>query len=103
VKLTAAVGMMLVLVLGIFVSGRLAADDRAAMLLTAVWFAVVLVGGLVLTRRRASLRLPLAAGYAIVAAAATIVLGLPMLGDDEVNERVVVAAASLATPRTWAR
>jgi len=92
VKLVVALGMMLVLVLGIFVGGRLADDDRAAMLLTAVWFAVVLVGGIVLTRRRANLRLPLAVGYAIVAGAATIVLGLPMLGDEEVNERVVVAA-----------
>lgn len=91
-KLVVALGMMLVLVLGIFVGGRLADDDRAAMLLTAVWFAVVLVGGIVLTRRRANLRLPLAVGYAIVAGAATIVLGLPMLGDEEVNERVVVAA-----------
>ncbi len=95
-KLVAALGVMLVLVAGIFVWGRLAANDRDAMLFTAAWFAVVLAGAVVLTRRRASLRLPLGVGYVIVVAAATVLLGLPMLGDDEVNERVVTAAPAAA-------
>ena len=94
VKLAAAVVMMLVLVAGIFAWGRLAADDRAAMLLTGAWFAVVFVAAFLLTRRRTGLRLPLAVGYVIVVGAATVVLGLPMLGDDEVDEQVVTAASA---------
>ncbi len=92
VKLVAGVIVMLVLVAGIFVWGRLADDDRTAGLLTAAWFAIVLVAGASLTRRRASLRLPLAVGFGIVAAVATILLGLPMFVDDVVDERVVTAA-----------
>jgi hypothetical protein len=91
-ELVAALGMILVLVAGIFVWGRIANDDRTAMLLTALWFALVLVAAVVLTRTNTSLRLPLAAGYILVAAVATVLLGLPMLGDDEVNEQVVTAA-----------
>lgn len=92
VKLLAALAVMLVLVAGIFVWGRLAGDDRSAMLLTGAWFAVVLVAAALLTRRHASLRLPLAVGFGIVAVAAAILLGLPMLGDDVVDERVATAA-----------
>lgn len=96
VKLIAALAVMLVLVAGILVWGRLADDDRAAMLLTGAWFAIVLVAGALLTRKRTSLRLPLAVGFGIVAAAATILLGLPMLGDDVVDERVVTAEPGAA-------
>jgi len=46
--------VMLVLVAGIFVWGRLANDDRGAMLLTAAWFAAVLIGAAVQARRLAS-------------------------------------------------
>ena len=106
VKLITAVAVMLVLVAGIFVWGRLADDDRTAALLTAAWFAIVLVAGALLTRRRTSLRPPLAVGFGVVAAAATILLGRPMFVDDVVDERVVTAApqpaasaaASRATP-----
>ncbi len=96
-KVMAALAVMLVLLAGIFGWGRLAGDDRAAMLLTAGWFAIVLLGGALLTRRRTSLRLALATGYGIVAAAAAILLGLPMLGDDVVDERVVTAAPEAAS------
>ena len=106
VKLIAAGAVMLVLVAGIFVWGRLANDDRTAALLTAAWFAIVLAAGAFLTRRRTSLRLPLAVGFGIVAGAATILLGRPMFVDDVVDERVATAApqpaasaaASRATP-----
>lgn len=103
VKLMAALAVMLVLVAGVFVLGRLAEDDRTAMLFTAAWFAAVLAGGIVLTRNRTSLRLPLGVGYGLVAAAATILLGLPMLGDDEVNERVVTGAPAPADSSAAAR
>jgi hypothetical protein len=97
VRFIAAFGVMLVLMAGIFVWGRLAENDRTAMLLTAAWFAIVLVAGALLTRKRTSLRLPLALGFGIVAAAAAILLGLPMIRDDVVNERVVTAAPQATT------
>ena len=96
VQVLAALGVMLVLVAGIFVWGRLANDDRTAMALTGAWFALVLVAGALLTRRRTSLRLPLGVGFGVVAAAATILLGLPMLGDDVVSERVVTGEPQVA-------
>lgn len=102
VRLLAAVGVMLVLVAGIFLWGRLANDDRTAMVLTGAWFAVVLVAAVLLTRKRTSLRLPLALGYGIVAAAATVLLGLPMLGDDVVAERVVTGMPATAAPSSSA-
>lgn len=99
---------MILLVAGIFGFGRLADDDVQAMVLTTAWFGLVLGGGLLVARRRRDLRLPMAAGYGVVAVAAAILLGLPMLGDDVVNERVVVgvpapearaAASDGRTPR----
>ncbi len=103
VRLMATAAVMLVMVAGIFVFGRLADDDRTAMLYTGAWFGVVLIGGALLTRQRPSLRLPLGAGFVVVVAAATVVLGLPMLVDDEVNERVVTGAPATAAPSAGAR
>ena len=52
-----------------------------------------------LLRRRRALRVPLAIGYAAVTIAAGVLLGLPLLGDDRVDERVVTGVpASAATP-----
>lgn len=91
-RAAAALAIAIVLIAGIFVPGRLADDDRVAMGLTAAFFAVVAVGAWALAGRRRGLRLPLAIGYAAVAVAAGVLLGLPMLGDDEVDERVVTGA-----------
>jgi len=63
VKLVAALTVMVVMVAGIFFWGRLADDDRTAMLLTAAWVAVVAVAGVLLTRTHTSLRLPLSAAF----------------------------------------
>ncbi len=75
---------------GIIVLGRLASSDVMAMALTSVFF-VALAGGLfVLVRRRRELLLPLGAVYVLVAGGAGIVLGLPLITDDVVDEDVVV-------------
>ncbi len=86
-----------VLVAGIFVWGRVAPTDVWAMALTAVWFAAVLAVGFLLVRRRRALWLPTAGGYAITAAAALVLLGLPMVRDRQVDEQVVTAAPAPAT------
>jgi hypothetical protein len=102
-KVVAALAVAVALVAGIFLLGRLADDDRAAMAMTAVWFAVVLAAGYLLTRGRTALRLPMAAAYAVIGIAAGVLLGLPMLGDDEVDERGVAGApASAQKPRASA-
>ena len=75
---------------GILVLGRLASSDVMAMALTSVFF-VALAGGLfVLVRRRRELLLPLGAVYVLVAGGAGVVLGLPLITDDVVDEDVVV-------------
>jgi len=88
-RVVAGLLVMVALVIGVFVLGRIAADDRTAMLLTAVWFGVVGAGGLLAARRRRGVLVPLGVGYAAVAIAVTVLLARPILFDDVVNERVV--------------
>lgn len=84
----AVVGVML---LGILILGRLASSDVMAMALTSVFFAV-LAGLLVLgVRGRRELWVPVGGAYVAVAAVAGVVLGLPLVTDDVVDEDVVVA------------
>ena len=92
VKLIAALAVVVLMLGGIFFFGRLADDDRAAMAMTTGWFGVVAVGGYLLARTRRGLLVTVGVAYAVVALAAGVVLGLPLLGDDEVNEQVVVGA-----------
>lgn len=99
-KVLAALAVVIVMIAGIFFFGRLADDDRAAMAMTAGWFAVVLIAGYLLTAGRTALRLPMAVAYAAVAIAAGVLLGLPMLGDDEVSERVVTGTPASAEKPT---
>ena len=89
------------LVIGVFVLGRIAANDRIAMLLTAAWFGVVGAAGLGAARRRRDLLVPIGVGYAAVAVAVTVLLARPILFDDVVNERIVRGApASALAERT---
>ncbi len=97
-KLVVGIGVMITLVAGIFVLGRAASSDRVAIVLTTIWFVLVLAFGLLVTRRRADLRMPMAGGYAIVGVSALVWLGLPMLRDDEVSQRVVSAVPAAEAP-----
>lgn len=76
---------------GIVGLGRLATSDVMAMALTTVFFLVLAAGLFVVVRRRRELVLPLGAVYVLVAGGAGIVLGLPLITDDVVDEQVVVA------------
>jgi Electron transfer DM13 len=96
-RLLAAIGVVGLLVAGVFFFGRLADDERVAMGLTAAWFAVVFVGGYLITRRRAELRLPLASGFSAVAVAFTLLVALPSIRGKEVNERVVTGVPASET------
>lgn len=94
VRVGTAIGTIAVLVAGVVLWGRVANDDRTAMLLTAVWFVVVLVAGLLVSRSRRSMRGPFLLGYVVTAVGATVLLGLPMLSTNEVNEQVVAVDAA---------
>ena len=85
-----------VVLLGIWVTGALVTNDfRTSMALTALWFAVVVVGAVVVWRRWPALRVPVS-----VVGVATFVLvggylGLASIRDVEVNETVAAGPALL--------
>lgn len=102
-RLAAAAALAAVMVAGVLVLGRLAPSDVVAMVLTTGFFAVV--GGVVLwvVRANRTLLLPLGGTFAVVAGVAGVVLGLPLVTDDVVDEQVIRvesgdAAAGEATP-----
>lgn len=97
-KLMAALAVVIALVAGVFVLGRAASMGAVAMVLTTAWFGLVLIGGYLATRRHPDLRLPMASAYGIVAISALIWLGLPMLRDNAVNQRVVTGAPAGEAP-----
>ena len=90
-KVGAFVAILAVLTFGVFAMGRLANNDQVAMLLTALWFGAVLIGGYMLVRRRLDLWLPLGAGFGLASIAVTLLVGLPTILDRTVNEEVVTA------------
>jgi len=96
VRLALAPLSVAVVLLGIWVTGALITNDfRASMALTALWFAAVVVGAVVVWRRWPELRLPVSA-----VAVGTFVLvggylGLASVRDVTVNETVAAGPASL--------
>ena len=85
-----------VVLLGIWVTGALITNNfRASMALTALWFAIVVAGAVLVWRRWPELRLPVSA-----VAVGTFVLvggylGLASVRDVTVNETVAAGPASL--------
>jgi Electron transfer DM13 len=97
-RLLAFAAVVVALVVGLFVFGRISDDENVAMGLTAVWFGVVFLVAAAVALRRRTLLVPLAVGYAAVAIAAAILVVAPTLFDKEVNERVVTGAPASAAP-----
>ena len=98
-KLLVAIAVVVIVIAGLWVSGGLITNEfTVAMALTAVWMGLAAVGCLALVWRRPSLRVPVGAAYLLTAAVAGIYLGRSQLFDDEVNERVVMAAPAQAGP-----
>lgn len=96
-RLLGAVGVVVVLAVGTLVLGRLAPNDTAALVLTALLFGAVLVLVAVLALRRRELLVPLGAAFALSALAVTVLVGIPMLRSTTVSEQVVTAASPGAT------
>lgn len=89
VRVLAAAALAAIMVIGIFVLGRIASDDVMAMVFTTVFFVLLaaFLGWLVWQRRE--LLVPLGATYVVVAGAAGVLLGLPLITDDVVEEDVI--------------
>jgi hypothetical protein len=90
VKLATAVLVVVIVLVGIWVSGGLVTNDfERAMALTAVWLALAAAGCLVLAWRRPGLRAPVIGAYLLTAVVVGGYLARSTFIDDEVNERVV--------------
>lgn len=89
-KLAAASSVVVIVLVGIWVSGGLITNDfRLAAALTAVWMGIAAIGCALLAWWRPSLRVPVIGAYLLTALVVGAYLGRSMFIDDEVNERVV--------------
>jgi Electron transfer DM13 len=89
-RIGAAVAVVVVLLVGIWVSGGLITNDFAlAMALTAVWMGLAAAACLLVAWRRPGLRVPVLGAYLLTAVVVGAYLGRSTILDDEVNERVV--------------
>jgi Electron transfer DM13 len=96
-RVAAALAVVVVTLLGIWVSGGLITNDFAlAMALTAVWMGVAAVGCLLVAWRRPQLRVPVLGAYLLTAVVVGAYLGRSTILDDEVNERVVRVSPPVA-------
>jgi hypothetical protein len=89
-KLAAAVSVVVIVLVGIWVSGGLITNDfELSMALTAVWMGLAAAGCLALVWRRPGLRVPVIGAYLLTAVVVGGYLASSTLIDDQVNERVV--------------
>jgi hypothetical protein len=89
-KVAAAVAVVVVMLVGIWVSGGLITNDFGlAMALTAAWMALAAAGCVLIAWRRRDLRVPVLGAYLLTAAVVGGYLGRSQFLDDEVNEKVV--------------
>jgi hypothetical protein len=78
VRLAAAVAVVVVVLVGIWVSGGLITNDFAlAMALTAVWMGIAAAGCLLVAWRRPRLRVPVLGAYLLTALVVGVYLGRP--------------------------
>ena len=83
--------------MGIWLSGGLITNDFGlAMALTAAWMALAAAGCLIVAWRRSDLRVPVLGAYLVTAAVVGGYLGRSQFLDDEVMERVAIAAPAEA-------
>lgn len=96
-KTGAAIAVVVVVVVGIWVSGGLITNDfEAAMALTALWMGLAAAACLMIALRRRDLAVAVIGAYLVTALLVGGYLGRSQFVDDEVNEKVVIAAAAAA-------
>ena len=99
VQLTAILVVVIVVLLGIWVTGGVITNDFAlAMWLTAAWMGVAGLACLAIAARSPALRWPVLGAYVAVAMAAGAYLGSSTFIDDVVDEPVATAAAPAGEP-----
>jgi Electron transfer DM13 len=94
----AFVAVVVALVAGIFLFGRISDNAMVSMGLTALWFGLVFFAAAAAVLRRRELFWPLAIGYGAVAIAAVGLVIAPTLFDKEVDEQIVTGAPAGPTP-----
>ena len=94
-KAGVALAVVVVVVLGLWVTGGLITNRyTVAMLLTVVWMALAAVACGWIAWKRRDLRVPVIAAFLLTATVAAVYLGRSTLFDDTVDESVVTASAS---------
>ena len=92
VRLLAAPVTAVIVLVGIWVSGGVITNDfTLAMWLTVAWMALAGLATLGIAWRSRGFRWPVLVGYAVTAAAVSVVLGSSMFFDNVVNEQVARA------------
>jgi hypothetical protein len=94
----AFVAVVVALVAGIFLFGRISDNATVSMGLTALWFGLILFAAAAVVLRRRELFWPVAIGYGVVAIAAAVLVIAPTLFDKEVDEQIVTGAPASSTP-----
>lgn len=98
----AFLAVVVALVAGLFLLGRVSDNATVSMGLTGLWFGLVFVAAAALALRIRILLWPLAIGYAIVAVAAGVLVIAPTLIDKKVDEQIVTGAPA-TTPSAPAK
>jgi hypothetical protein len=96
----AFVAVVVALVAGVFLFGRISDNATVSMGLTALWFGLIFFLAAAVVLRRRELFWPLAIGYGVVAIAAAVLVIAPTLFDKEVDEQIVTGAPASSTPAT---
>lgn len=94
----AFVAVVVALVAGVFLFGRISDNATVSMGLTALWFGLVFFAAAAVVLRRRELFWPLAIGYGVVAVAAGVLVIAPTLFDKEVDEQIVTGAPASSEP-----
>jgi hypothetical protein len=97
-RVPAFAAVVVALVAGLFLLGRVSDNATVSMGLTALWFGLVFLAAAALALRIRALLWPLAIGYAIVAVAGGVLVIAPTLIDNKVDEQIVTGAPA-STPR----
>ena len=92
-KTGAAIAVVVVVLVGIWVSGGMITNDfEAAMALTALWMGLAAAACLMIALRRRGLAVAVIGAYLVTALIVGVYLGRSQFVDDDVNEKVVIAA-----------
>ena len=96
-KIAAAVGVAILVVAGIWVSGGLITNDfTVAMGLTAVWMGLAGAACALVAWRRRDFAVPVLGAYLVTAVVVGVYLGRSQFLDDEVDEQVATATPASA-------